>query len=85
MCMRYLVLLFMIDTLREYISHGTKPGPKPHLNASEEKSYVILCVRWEKSDIGRHCDRSRMLLKQFPKRKVLLERKRHPMDGLGNP
>ena len=69
-------------TLYDRHSERVQPGPKPHLNASEERSCVILCVRWKKSDIGRHCDRSRMLLIQFPKR--LSERKRHPMDGLGN-
>ena len=78
--MRYPVLLFMIDTLNQ----GTKPGLKPHLNAYEEKELCNFVCEMGKLDIRRHCDRSRMLLKQLPKRKAFLERKRHPMDGLDN-
>ena len=73
--MGYLVLLFYYRH-SERASHGTKPGPKPHLNASEEKELCNFVCDMGKSDIGRHDNRSRMLLKQFPKRKALSERTR---------
>ena len=78
--------ILFYDRHFERASHGTKPGPKPHLNASKEKELCNFVCEIGKIRYWhlRHDNRSRMLLKQFPKRKALSERTRYLIDGLGD-